>query len=96
MVRAATKNYPDLVENNVSAWFAFFDGLPLGWHTAPKDGTRFYWAVLRAIRKAIMKDSSLSIGIGSQKTNKSTSGLVISANIIGHRHTGCIFLNPRR
>jgi hypothetical protein len=31
MVRAAAKNYPDLVENNVSAWFSFFDGLPLGW-----------------------------------------------------------------
>ncbi|NLS06262.1 hypothetical protein HGP14_23330 [Rhizobium sp. P32RR-XVIII] len=31
MVRAAAKNHPELVENNVSAWFAFFDGLPLGW-----------------------------------------------------------------
>jgi hypothetical protein len=31
MVRAAEKNYPELVDNNVSAWFAFWDGLPLGW-----------------------------------------------------------------
>lgn len=31
MIRAAEKNYPELVSNNVSAWFAFWDGLPLGW-----------------------------------------------------------------
>lgn len=31
MARAAAKNFPALVENDVSAWFAFFDGLPLGW-----------------------------------------------------------------
>ena len=31
MMRAAEKNYPDLVDNNVSAWFSFWDGLPLGW-----------------------------------------------------------------
>ncbi|WP_245455758.1 hypothetical protein [Neorhizobium lilium] len=31
MARAAAKNFPDLVENNVTAWFSFFDGLPLGW-----------------------------------------------------------------
>ncbi|MBX5238645.1 hypothetical protein HJC00_10020 [Rhizobium sp. NLR22b] len=31
MVRAAAKNYPDLVENNVSAWFSFFDAIPLGY-----------------------------------------------------------------
>jgi hypothetical protein len=31
MVRAAQKNFPDLVNNNVTAWFSFFDGLPLGY-----------------------------------------------------------------
>lgn len=31
MIRAAEKNYPELVSNNVSAWFSFWDGLPLGW-----------------------------------------------------------------
>lgn len=31
MARAAAKNFPDLVKNDVSSWFAFFDGLPLGW-----------------------------------------------------------------
>ncbi|MEJ8308584.1 hypothetical protein [Agrobacterium larrymoorei] len=31
MIRAAEKNFPDLVQNNVTAWFAFFDSLPLGW-----------------------------------------------------------------
>lgn len=31
MARAAEKNFPELVTTNVSAWFAFFDGLPLGW-----------------------------------------------------------------
>ncbi len=31
MARAAAKNFPDLVQNDVSSWFAFFDGLPLGW-----------------------------------------------------------------
>lgn len=31
MIRAAEKNFPDLVQNNVTAWFSFFDSLPLGW-----------------------------------------------------------------
>lgn len=31
MIRAAEKNFPDLVTNNVTAWFSFFDTLPLGW-----------------------------------------------------------------
>lgn len=31
MVRAAEKNFPELVTTDVSAWFSFFDGLPLGW-----------------------------------------------------------------
>lgn len=31
MARAAAKNFPDLVDNSVSDWFAFFDALPLGW-----------------------------------------------------------------
>ncbi len=31
MMRAAAKNFPDLMNNNVTAWFSFFDGLPLGW-----------------------------------------------------------------
>lgn len=31
MARAAAKNYPDLVGNDVTAWFHFFDTLPLGW-----------------------------------------------------------------
>ncbi|CAD0211204.1 hypothetical protein AGRHK599_LOCUS1230 [Rhizobium rhizogenes] len=31
MIRAAEKNFPDLVTNNVTAWFEFFDDLPLGW-----------------------------------------------------------------
>jgi hypothetical protein len=30
LIRAAQKNYPSLMENNVEAWFAFFDGIPLG------------------------------------------------------------------
>lgn len=32
MIRAAEKNFPDLIHgNNVTAWFSFFDSLPLGW-----------------------------------------------------------------
>ncbi|MEN0115419.1 MAG: hypothetical protein AAGD15_01745 [Agrobacterium cavarae] len=31
MIRAAEKNFPELVDNDVTAWFAFFDSLPLGW-----------------------------------------------------------------
>jgi len=31
MIRAAEKNFPDLVTNNVTAWFSFFDSLPMGW-----------------------------------------------------------------
>lgn len=31
MIRAAEKNYPDLVGNDVSAWFQFWDSIPLGW-----------------------------------------------------------------
>ncbi len=31
MVRAAAKNFPSLVDNDVSAWFAFFDAIPLGY-----------------------------------------------------------------
>lgn len=31
MIHAAEKNFPELVTTNVSAWFSFFDGLPLGW-----------------------------------------------------------------
>lgn len=31
MIRAAEKNFPQLVTTDVSAWFSFFDGLPLGW-----------------------------------------------------------------
>lgn len=30
LIRAAQKNYPALMENNVEAWFAFFDAIPLG------------------------------------------------------------------
>lgn len=30
MVRAAEKNYPELLENRVSEWLEFFDGIPLG------------------------------------------------------------------
>lgn len=31
MIRAAEKNFPELVTTNVTAWFSFFDTLPLGW-----------------------------------------------------------------
>lgn len=31
MARAAAKNFPELVGNNVSAWFDFFDKIPLGY-----------------------------------------------------------------
>lgn len=31
MVHAAEKNFPELVTTNVTAWFSFFDALPLGW-----------------------------------------------------------------
>jgi hypothetical protein len=31
MARVAAANFPDLIDNDVSQWFAFFDALPLGW-----------------------------------------------------------------
>lgn len=31
MARAAAKNFPELVDNDVSAWFDFFDKIPLGY-----------------------------------------------------------------
>lgn len=31
MIRAAEKNFPDLMKNSVSEWFEFFDSIPLGW-----------------------------------------------------------------
>lgn len=31
MIRAAEKNFPDLMQNQVTEWFEFFDSIPLGW-----------------------------------------------------------------
>lgn len=31
VLRAAQKNFPDLIENDTEAWFQFWDGIPLGW-----------------------------------------------------------------
>lgn len=31
VLRAAKKNFPDLIENDTEAWFQFWDAIPLGW-----------------------------------------------------------------
>ncbi|WP_246704393.1 hypothetical protein [Rhizobium sp. P32RR-XVIII] len=76
MVRAAAKNYPELVENNVSAWFAFFDGLPLGWLQ--------YWAL--DLDGVISKRHALG-GMIYERMRRRFGALAVQPDLLDDRRT---------